>query len=76
MAMLEGTKEELGWMKVVFAVSAAIDASLIAWLAQKHDREDTVIVVFGYIAALALAVHIVSMNLLAYRRIRELKALE
>jgi hypothetical protein len=32
MSRLDSAKEELGWLKVVFAVLVAIDASLIAWL--------------------------------------------
>jgi hypothetical protein len=76
MAMLDGAKEELGWMKVVFAVSAAIDATLIAWLAQKYNSGETTLVLLAFVAALALTVHIVRMNLLAYRAIREVKALE
>jgi len=32
----DSAKEELGWLKVVFAVAAAIDASLVAWLGQHH----------------------------------------
>jgi hypothetical protein len=35
---IDRIKEELGWLKVVFGVLAAIDTSLVAWLAQygKH----------------------------------------
>jgi len=28
--------EEIGWLKVIFAVRVALDASLVAWLAQNH----------------------------------------
>jgi 4-hydroxybenzoate polyprenyltransferase len=74
MATLDGAKEELGWLKVIFAVSAAIDASLIAWLAQKYNSGDRVLVVLAFIGALALTVYGARINTLAYRRIRQLES--
>jgi hypothetical protein len=31
---VDGAKEELGWLEVLFAVLSAVDASLIAWIPQ------------------------------------------
>ena len=75
MARADGTKEELGWLKVVFAVSAAIDASLLAWLAQRYNTADRVLVFVALMVATSLSIYIVKMNTLAYRRIQELKEL-
>lgn len=37
MAQLDSAREELGWLKVLFTVLAAIGVSLIAWLSQAYD---------------------------------------
>lgn len=34
MAKIDGIKEEIGWLKVVFGILVATDISLLAWLAQ------------------------------------------
>ena len=73
MAKLDGAKEELGWLKVVFAVAAAIDASLVAWLAQANA--DIVQLVLAFTAAAVLTIYVARINAVAYRRIRELKEL-
>jgi CHASE1-domain containing sensor protein len=73
MAKSDSAKEELGWLKVVFAVSAAIDASLVAWLAQKYTSADIVLLALAFVVAAVLTAYVVRMNSLAYRRIRELK---
>jgi len=66
-------KEEIGWLKVVFAVCVALDASLVAWLAQNYDMAHPLIVAAGFVAALVLAVVVAYVNRLAYRRLKELE---
>ena len=73
MPKVERIKEEVGWLKVVFAVTVAVDASLVAWLAQNYDRASPVIVATGFVAALVLAFVVVYVNRLAYRRLKELE---
>ena len=34
MPKVDKLKEEIGWLKVVFAILVAIDISLVGWLAQ------------------------------------------
>ena len=75
MAMLDSAKEELGWLKVVFAVCAAVDASVIAWLSQRYGSGDFILNLLAFLTAAVLTVYVVSMNIVAYRRIRELKDL-
>ena len=38
MAKIDRLKEEIGWLKVMFAVLVAIDASLVGWLAQNYAK--------------------------------------
>jgi uncharacterized membrane protein len=66
-------KEEIGWLKVVFAVCVALDASLVAWLAQNYDTGHSLIVTTGFVAALVLAVVVAYVNRLAYRRLKDLE---
>jgi len=71
MATTDAIKEELGWLKVVFAVGAAIDASLIAWLAQA--KADFGLFILAFVAAAVLTLYVARINTVAYRRIHELK---
>lgn len=36
MAKAERNKEEIGWLKVTFGLTAAFDASVIAWFVQNR----------------------------------------
>ena len=40
MAKLDSKKEEMGWLKVLFAILAASDASLVAWIFQTYGNAD------------------------------------
>lgn len=73
MSRADRLKEEIGWLKVIFAVSVALDASLVAWLAQNYDVQRLVIVSTGFAAALVLAGVVVYVNRRAYRCIEELE---
>lgn len=73
MSKADRIKEEIGWLKVVFAVCVALDASLIAWLAQNYATANPVIVYAGFIGAIVLASVVVFVNRRAYRRIDELE---
>jgi hypothetical protein len=66
-------KEEIGWLKVVFAIAIALDASLAAWLVQNYDTARPVIVAVGFGAALVLAVIVVYVNRVAYRCLKDLE---
>lgn len=69
------SKEGIGWLKIVFALAAAIDASLVAWLAQNHDSAGRLVVIVASIAASAFAGVVVVVNYEAYRRIKDLENL-
>ena len=72
---VEGIKEELGWLKVVFTVLVAIDVSLVAWVAQNYGAANGVLVIVVIVAVAVLTAVIVWVNRLAYRKIRELENL-
>lgn len=73
MSKAERLKEEIGWLKIIFAVCVALDASLVAWLAQNYDSARSVIVIAGLVAVIVLATIVVFVNRRAYRRINELE---
>ena len=77
MAKADGAKEEIGWLKVAFAVFAAVDASLFAWLAQTYNQGvgNVVLVVLASIVAAGLSAYVAWINIVAYRKIQELRDL-
>lgn len=75
MAKVDAAKEEIGWLKVVFAVFVVIDASLVAWLCQTYGTAHKLLLVAAGAAAPAIGVFLLRINLKAYRRIRELESL-
>ena len=75
MAKLDSAKEELGWLKVVFAVLAALDASLIAWVSQTYRTAAGFLVAIAIVGVALLTAFVIWVNRLAYRRIRELEKL-
>ncbi len=73
MSRADRLKEEIGWLKVAFGVAVALDASLLAWLAQNYASAEPVIIVAAVIAAVVIAAAIFLINRRAYRRIEELE---
>jgi 4-hydroxybenzoate polyprenyltransferase len=75
MSKLDSAKEELGWLKVLFAVAVAIDTSLVAWVAQAYETTARPLLALAVIAMTLFTVAAIWINRLAYRRIRELENL-
>jgi hypothetical protein len=75
MSQAERIKEELGWFKVVFAVLAAIDASLVAWLAQNFAVAGTALLLAGLVLVAVLTGAIIWTNRVVYRRLEQLEKL-
>ena len=73
MSTLDRIKEELGWLKAVFVVFAAIDVSLIAWVAQHYETASPIALAFGFLGAIVSAAVIVAVNRAALRRFRQLE---
>lgn len=75
MSKLDSAKEELGWLKVLFAVLVALDASLIAWASQAYDTASRLMLTMAFIGIGALTAVAIWINRSAYRKIRELETL-
>ncbi|HEY2824559.1 MAG TPA: hypothetical protein VGI83_03345 [Gemmatimonadales bacterium] len=50
----DGIREELGWLKVIFGVLAAIDASLVAWVGQNFGGPNRLLVGVAILAVCAV----------------------
>lgn len=72
MAYIDKIKEEIGWLKVIFAISIATDISLIAWLIQSYGKVRLLLSMLGALGALLIMFTIVWINRIAYRKIDEL----
>ena len=75
MAQIDKIKEEIGWLKVIFAISIATNISLIAWLIQGYGKVRLFLSVFGALGALLIMFTIIWINRIAYRKIDELEEL-
>ena len=72
---VDSVKEELGWLKVLFAVLAAVDAPLVAWLSQNYTRANRAMLVGAGVMAIAGTVYLLRINYAAWRKLGELKSL-
>ena len=66
-------KEELGWLKIVFAIFVAVDVSLMAWLAQNYDEQSQVLTVCGFLGVVFVTSVVVWVNQAAIKRFKELE---
>ena len=73
MAKIDRLKEEIGWLKVVFGVLVAIDASLLGWLAQNYATASRLLVLAAGAVSVAVTYGVVRVNRLSYHRIEELE---
>ena len=73
MAYIDKLKEEIGWLKVVFAISIATDISLIAWLIENFRTSDPFLLLIGGIGALLIMFVIIWINSIAYQKINKLE---
>lgn len=75
MARIDKLKEEIGWLKIIFAISMATDISLIAWLIQSYGKVRLLLSILGSLIAFLIVFAIVWINKIAYRKIDELEDL-
>ena len=73
MSKIDRIKEELGWLKVVFAVFLAIDVSIMAWLAQNYSHLSQVLIVCGFLGVVFVTSVVVWVNQAAMKRFKELE---
>ena len=72
MAQIDKIKEEIGWLKVIFAILIATDISLVAWLAQNYGKVSPLLLKIGLAVAFLVTLIIIWINNVAYRKIDEL----
>ena len=75
MAQIDKLKEEIGWLKVIFAILIATDISLIAWLAQNYGKSPSFLLTIGLVVAVLVTLIIIWINNVAYRKIDKLEEL-
>ena len=75
MARIDKLKEEIGWLKIIFAISIATDITLIAWLIQNFQKESSLLLLIAGVGALLIMLVIIWINSVAYRKINELEEL-
>ena len=75
MAHIDKVKEEIGWLKVVFAVFLATALSWIAWLVENYGTGQTLLLVVGGVAAFLVMLAIIWINSIAKRKINKLEEL-
>ena len=77
MSKSERIKEQIGWLKVIFAILMAIDISLIGWLANHYDKIDvSEIKIYLNLAAIMLvSLVVIFVNKIAFKKIDELEDL-
>ncbi|HYR33614.1 MAG TPA: hypothetical protein VEQ87_04920 [Burkholderiales bacterium] len=75
MAKLDSAKEEVGWLKILFAVVVAIDISLAAWAVQAYDTAAGPLLAFALVGILLFGGGALWINRLAYRRIKDMEGL-
>lgn len=73
MSKIDRIKEELGWLKVAFAIFAAIDVSLIAWVAQNYQAASGILVGLATVGIVVLTAIVFWINRLAMKRFKELE---
>ncbi len=75
MARIDRLKEEIGWLKVIFAISIATDISLIAWLIQSYGKVQLFLSIFGVLGALVIMYVIDRLDSIARKKMNELEDL-
>jgi len=72
MPKLDQVKEELGWLKVIFAISVATNLSLMAYLAQNYATQSKLFTIANGLAIILVTIIIVVVNKKAYKKIDEI----
>ena len=75
MARIDKLKEEIGWLKIIFAILIATDISLVAWVVQNYGKAGPILLTVGTIGVILLTSVIIWINRVAYRKINELEEL-
>ena len=66
-------KEEIGWLKVIFAMSIATALSEGAWVLQNYGKASRVLLIRNMIGAPVFTIISIGLNRVAYRKINQLE---
>ena len=72
MAQIDKTREEIGWLKAIFVLLAALDISLIGWAVQNIAVISIWILSLAGVLVLVLSITVVEINRRAYHKIQTL----
>ena len=75
MARIDKLKEEVGWLKIIFAILIATDISLVAWLVQNYGKVNLRLLIVCAIGTFLVTFAVVWVNRVAYRKIDQLEEL-
>lgn len=75
MSKADSVKEEIGFLKLVFTVLVALDASLVAWVAQHFSTAHVLLLIGGLLSVFLLTGAVVWITRLTYRRFQQLEEL-
>ena len=73
MARIDRLKEEIGWLKIVFGISVAVDVSLVGWLVQNYATANSVLVGCALVAASAITLWVARTHRTAYDRMKKVE---
>jgi len=73
MSRSEKIKEQIGWLKVAFAILSATLVSLVGWVVLHYEEGKIVYLAFG--AVVVVTVLIILVNKQAYKKMDELEDL-
>ena len=66
-------KEEIGWLKVIFAISIATALSEGAWVLQNYGKAARVLLILNTFGAFVFMLISIGINRVAYRKINQLE---
>ncbi|HBQ44472.1 MAG TPA: hypothetical protein DD716_02320 [Thiomicrospira sp.] len=66
-------KEELAWLKMVFAIIVAISISILAWMAQNYQTTHVVILMASLFVVALFAWLFVKVVKIVYKKLDELE---
>lgn len=77
MPKIDKIKEQIGWLKVAFAIFTAILVTLVGWYVTNYDNPNTADIkkYFTLVGILTSSVIIIVVNKIAFKKIDELEDL-
>jgi len=74
MSKNEKIKEQIGWLKLIFAILSAIVVSLIGWIAT-HYQSENLDIYLAFVLVIVISISLVKINRKAYKKMDELEEL-